>query len=398
MRLTGNSLRAATLALLLAAGVLAGAQLGKIAPLVGWYQDEIGFSLTLIGWLTAMIGIFVALASLPAGWAIDRIGTRTSFFVGAVVLAAGGFGVAALRMPEAILAARLVEGLGYLILVIAIPALLSSVSPPQWRAPALAIWGGFVAVGYALANFLADTVLPQAEPQAFLLLSAVLFAVLAACAAVLLLLTPDWAEPRAEASAPTASLKETMTAPVLLIAATFGIYVVLSIGFFAFMPAFVAGEGAHLLLSAGAIALIVPLGNLLAGILMRGGDARFAALLAFLGFVLTAVAAVPAFGPTSPVVATVGAVLLAISGGVVASALFAAIPLVTPRSGSVAVAIGLVAQTGGIGTLFGPPLAGHIIERYGWTGFAWFLVFSALCGALCLVSLIRRRRAAPHLD
>lgn len=394
MRSTGNFLRAATLALLLAAGVLAGAQLGKIAPLVGWYQDEIGFSLTLIGWLTAMIGIFVALASLPAGWAIDRIGTRVSFFVGAVVLAAGGFAVAALRMPEAILVARLVEGFGYLILVIAIPALLSSVSPPQWRASALAIWGGFVAVGYALANFLADTVLPRADPHAFLLLSAALFAGLAACAAVLLLLTPDWTKSQAATRASAASLRTTVTRSVLLIAAAFGVYVILSIGFFAFMPAFVAGEGAHLLLSAGAIALIVPLGNLLAGILMRGGDARFAALLALLGFVMTAFVAVPAFGPFGPfgpVVSTVGAVLLAISGGVIASALFATIPLVTPQGGSVAVAIGLVAQTGGIGTLFGPPLAGYIIERYGWVGFGWFLVFSALCGALCLMSLVRDR-------
>ena len=33
------------ISLVLAAGVLTGAQLGKIAPLVGWYQSDMGFSL-----------------------------------------------------------------------------------------------------------------------------------------------------------------------------------------------------------------------------------------------------------------------------------------------------------------------------------------------------------------
>ncbi len=56
-----------------------------------------------------------------------------------------------------------------------------------------------------------------------------------------------------------------------------------------------------------------------------------------------------------------------------ASALFASIPFIVRRGGSASVAIGLVAQAGGIGTLFGPPLAGYVIETYGFAGFGWFL-------------------------
>ncbi len=44
-------MRLTTIVVLLLAGILAGTQLGKVAPLVGWYQQEIGFSLVLTGWL-----------------------------------------------------------------------------------------------------------------------------------------------------------------------------------------------------------------------------------------------------------------------------------------------------------------------------------------------------------
>ena len=64
---------------ILLAGVLAGAQLGKIAHVVVWYQGELGLSLTVIGWLTAILGVFVAAVALPAGLVIDRWGLRPSF-------------------------------------------------------------------------------------------------------------------------------------------------------------------------------------------------------------------------------------------------------------------------------------------------------------------------------
>ena len=41
--------RLAVIVVLQLVGILAGVQLGKIAPLVDWYQREVGFSLVLVG-------------------------------------------------------------------------------------------------------------------------------------------------------------------------------------------------------------------------------------------------------------------------------------------------------------------------------------------------------------
>lgn len=389
MKSNGNVRRIAALAMLLLAGILAGAQLAKIAPLVDWYQREAGYSLVTIGWLTSILGLFVALAALPAAFAIDRIGMYASFVGSSAALAVGGVILAAFEAPAAVLAGRLVEALGYLAIVIATPALLAALAPERLKAPALAIWGGFVPLGYAFADFSAAALLPAVRPQAYLMVVALCFAFCAAAAAILALgLKPAGGDARDRAAA---SLGSTFNLPVGAVAASFGAYVVLSLGFFSFLPSF-AGDGTGaILLSAGFVALLVPFGNVLAGILVEGRGARFIAWLTVAGFLASAASAVPFFSSPDPIIATAAAVVFAIAGGVVASALFASIPSVVPAGGSVAVGIGLVAQSGGVGTLVGPPLAGYVISEFAWPGFGWFLAVVSVLGIVCLMPMLRSR-------
>lgn len=389
-----KSRRLAAIAALLLAGIFAGSQLGKIAPLVGWYRDTVGFDLVLIGWLTAAIGVFVALLALPAGWVVGAFGSRRSFYWSAAVLAIGGVGLALLQSPAAILAARLVEGLGYLAIVIAVPAILTSVSRPAWRGAVLALWGGFVPVGFAAADFLAAVLVPAAGQRTYLLAIVGCFVVFAVASALFLARvddeTPDHGGEQEGTARP--GIAASLSPAVIAASLSFGAYVVLSVGFFAFMPTYVAERG-DLLFAAGVFALAVPVGNILASLFMRRGSASMAAWLTVAGFLIAAAAGVSAFVGTGAAVATISALAFAIAGGVAASALFAAIPYIVPKGGSVAVVIGLVAQTGGIGTVFGPPLAAHVIERYGWTGYAWFLAITGIVGALLVVPLLMPRRA-----
>ena len=389
MKPNGNVRRIAALVMLLLAGILAGAQLAKIAPLVDWYQREAGYSLVMIGWLTSTLGLFVALAALPAAFAIDRLGTYASFVGSSAALAIGGVILAAFDAPAAALAGRLVEALGYLAIVIATPALLAALAPERLKAPVLAVWGGFVPLGYAFADFSAAALLPVVAPRTYLMVVALCFALCAAIAAALSAgLKPAGAVATDRSSA---SLGSTFTVPVAAVAAAFGAYVVLSLGFFSFLPSF-AGDGTGaILLSAGFVALLVPFGNVLAGVLVDGRGPRYVAWLTAAGFLASAASAVPFFSSPDPVVATAAAVVFAIAGGVVASALFASIPSVVPVGGSVAVGIGLVAQSGGLGTLVGPPLAGYVISEFAWSGFGWFLAVVSLLGIVCLVPMLRGR-------
>jgi MFS family permease len=381
-----RSARLAAIVLILLAGVLTGAQLGKIAPLIPWYQAELGLSLVASGWLAAILGIFIAIAALPAGWAIDRLGLARSIQIGAVALAIGGIALSASASPAAIFAARLVEAIGYLALCVGLPAALNAISPVSWKGPVLAIWSGFVPLGFATSDFLAASMLPAATPPGFLLTIVLVFAVFATAALILL----RGFDLNVSAGA-AGGIRQTLSRDVVLLAVSFGAFVVLSVSMFTFLPSFVAGDGAHYLVSAGAVALSVPLGNVAASVLVRGKGPAQMARLAIFGFAISALTAVPAFTLASPLLATLSALLLAISGALVASAQFAAIPFLTPRGGSVSVAFGLVAQAGGIGTVFGPPLAAAVAESFGWAGFGWFLAATALVGLACMLPIAGRR-------
>ncbi|WP_274626815.1 MFS transporter [Arvimicrobium flavum] len=384
-------MRLTSIAVLLIAGIFAGAQLGKIAPLVGWYQTEVGFSLVLIGWLTSMIGVFVALVALPAGWGIELFGARRSALVGSLFLAAGALALPLLQSPEAILAARLVEGVGYVILVIALPAVLTSISLPEWRGPVLAIWSCFVPVGFAISDLTAQAMLPGSSPEAYLFVMAAGYAVSATLGLLLLSGVKDATTQDGPRAAPGGMLKSSLGRPVVLVAVSFGLFVVQTLAFFAFMPAFIE-DGGDMLLSAGVIALLVPIGNVLATILVRGASPRKTALLSAACFAIAVLTGYPAFSGASPALATASAVAFVISSGVVGSALYAAIPALVPKGGSVSVAIGLVAQAGGLGTLFGPPLAGWVIENWSWAGLGILLSAAGVVAILVILPNARTQQ------
>lgn len=376
--------RVVLIALILLVGVLTGAQLGKIAPLIPWYTGQLGFSLVAAGWLAAILGVFIATCALPAGWVIDRLGLLRSISLGVAALTIGGVWLAVSLRPADIFAARIIEAVGYLALCVGLPAALDAISPTRWKGPVLAIWSGFVPLGFALSDFLAGSVLPNFGPPTFLLIIILLFAALSLAALLLLR-----GYPIAVPSDGSGSIRATVSKDVVLLAISFGAFVVVSVSMFTFMPAFVAGAGNYYLLSAGTVALCVPLGNVLASVLVGGRGPDFMAKLGAVGFAVSMLAAIPAFALQDPLIATVAALALAISGAVVSSAQFAAIPFSTPRAGSVAVAFGLVCQAGGIGTVFGPPIAAWIIETSGWTGLGYFLAAVSVVGLLTMLPLTR---------
>ncbi|MHB2266735.1 MFS transporter [Aliihoeflea sp. PC F10.4] len=387
-----RALRLTTIVLLLVTGVFTGAQLAKTAPLIGWYVDEIGMTLVEAGWVTALIGIFVALAALPVGVAIARMGPHRSFVVASGLIVPGGFLLAAASEPGMIFGARLLEGAGYVLLCIGLPSLLTVISPLNWRGPVLAIWSGFVPLGYAVSDVLATFVVPAFGAHVYLLTVTLLFAVLALGSNLALRRLSGVPE---ETAVPAGVASGVFSLAVIVVAIAFGIFVLQSVALFTFMPTFAAVPGT-LLFAPAFVALATPLGNAIAGILVAGRGVAFMIALALVAFTVTALAAFVAFVSGGPWPASIGAVFVAIASGVVASVLFAVIPFLVTRAEAVPAAIGLVSQAGGLATLASPPLAAFIIERSGWTGYGWFLTLAGLAGAAVLVPLIAAaKRRAP---
>jgi len=370
--------------LVLLLGFCAGLQLGKIAPITVFLQSRHDYSLTTIGWITALIGLFVALAALPSAKFIDRIGPVTGLKIGAIILTSGA---ALLAVSDGLLphlAARTIEAVGYVLLVIAAPAYLATHAPQRHRPVLLALWGSFVPVGYALANVQAALVVGPLGPTAFLYSAALLLGAFSLAAVVFI---PRKTVPAARGQ--TGGRLSDLSRDPALLAMGFGIYVLLSLSFFTFLPTFLERSGDVPDISPAAIALFVPAGNAVAALLLALVPARHAPALTLMGFALSALCALFLFQASQSAIVLLAYAGFAFLGGIIASMCFGSVPQVASKRFSAAMVVGVIAQAGGIGTIFGPPLAGFVIDSWGWSGLTAFLTALSLTGAVLMIPMIR---------
>ena len=290
--------------------------------------------------------------------------------------------------------ARTVEAVGYVFLVIAAPAYLATHTATSHRPMVLALWGSFVPVGYALANVQEQFVTSTLGQAAFLPSAAVPLILFTVATLILVPTDADAAANRTKdtARASTGAADPAALRGALLLAAGFGIYVLLQMGFFTFLPAFAKSDINADDLSPATIALFVPVGNLAAALLLGVVPARLVPAVALAAFALSAACAMFLFRIDDPAGMPLYAGF-AFLGGIIVSGVFGTVPKAASAGLSAAIVIGLIAQAGGLGTIAGPPLAGFLLDRYGWNALTWLLTGLSIVGTVAMLPLLRTPRS-----
>ena len=142
-------------------------------------------------WLLSVSGAVGAVAGIGVGMMVDRLGPRRMAVLGLAVQAVASAGGAWAAQPTALLASRVVEGLGFQLVVVAVPVLIAGATPARSRATAMAAWSTFMPVGLALALLSGPWLAPTGWAPVWWFASAVAFAVAAAVAR----LTPELQRP-----------------------------------------------------------------------------------------------------------------------------------------------------------------------------------------------------------
>lgn len=396
-------------ALLVATGVVAAAQLGKVPPLVAALQADLGISLVTVGWAMSVITLVSAVLGLAAGGLLGATGMKRALLAALAVTAAGSVLGALADGAPALLAARTLEGAGYLVVTVACPALVAFNASDRGRPLALALWGCFVPAGLALANLAAPAVAalrPEAAEGWRLAFWAGAAAV--AATAVLVAATPmrqPVANPAgpgphggagggAGAGPPVGALARAVVGdlrlalahpPAMLVAGAFFWFAGLHVGFLAMLPAFLIAETGLSPAAAGRIAAASALayipGSLAAGWAMRRGLSP--AGIGIAGYAALAVSAAAALGGVLPVpAAAAAAIALSVAAGMSGAVLFAGAPGCAPSPDRVRLVLGLYAQGGSLGVLLMPPALAWIVQAAGWAAtLPVFALGAALAGA-----------------
>nr|WP_249728839.1 MFS transporter [Acidovorax sp. CCYZU-2555] len=386
------------------AGVTAALHIGKIPPAIPVLQQALGLTLVEAGFLLSMVQLAGMLLGVLLGVAVDGLGLRRSMLIGQLTLCVASLAGIWARAPADLLVLRAVEGLGFLLVVLAAPSLIRQLVPARQLPSFLGLWGAYMPAGAALALLCGPLFMAAWGWQAWW---GLLGALSAAMALWLVLGVPDaGAAPAGPAGAtpePWAQrLRVTLASPgPWLVALAFAMYSSQWLAVVGFLPSVYAQAGVGAVAAGALTALVCAMniiGNVAAGRwLLRGLAAQ---RLLFWGFGSMALTAFLTFSPLlgeAPLLRYAAVLLFSAAGGMVPGTLFSLVVRLAPSAQTVSTTMGWVQQCSATGQFLGPPLVAWVAAQAGGWHATWVVTGAASLIGLWLASRLGARAAlAPQ--
>lgn len=378
-------------------GVVAALHVWKLAPALPTLSAELGLTLVQAGFLLSVVQVAGMLLGTVFGLFGDRIGLRRAMALGLGLLTAGSAVGLLSSGYWPLLATRVVEGVGFMLIAVCAPALIRRTVPPGRVSLLVGLWGTHIPVAAAasilLGGLLSDSLGWRTWWGAA--------AVLSGLAAVVVVLVLPADAPHTSVHGVRQRLALTLRSPgPWLVALVFCMYTAQWNGVVQFLPSMYADAGIDAATAAWLSALVAgvnAVGNLAAGRAMQRGVRPV--VLWCLGFAVLGVTAVVAFGiaprldPAVEFGVRYGALLVfSTVGGIVPATTIASLMRVAPTPTTIATTLGLGTQLNALGQFAGPPAVAAVAQATGTWDLTW-----TVTGALTAVGVLGALLASRYL-
>lgn len=383
------------------AGVCAALHVGKLPPAIPVLREALGVSLVQAGFLLAIVQFAGMSLGLAIGLAADGLGLKRSLVSGHFLLGLASAMGGTAQNAEALLAWRIVEGLGLLLATMPAPSLIRQLVPPERLAGTLGLWGAYMPCGAATALLCGPPIMAALGWSAWWWMLSALSLGMAAWLARAL---PHDGQRKLTGAAPgehwTLRLRQTLAARgPWLVALAFAMYSGQWLAVVGFLPSVYAQAGIPAALGGAltALAALVNIGgNIAAGrLLQRGWRPQHLLWIGFGTMGLMSVAAFAGAPPTglSPLHRYGAVLLFSLVGGVIPGTLFSLAVALAPTPRTVSTTVGWMHQCSSLGQFAAPPAVAWVAARlHGWQG-TWYV--TAACAALgALVAALIARQLA----
>ncbi len=375
-----------------AGGLAAGAYMTKVPPALPALRADLGLALVESGLIQTMLYTIGAAAGVFFGVLAERAGVKRAALAGLGLMVAGALLGALAGGYGALLASRFLEGVGFLLFVVAAAPLLAAATLPQDRATAFSIWSSYMPTGGTLALLVAPFALSGFGWRGLWL---ALAAYTALCAVLLARRVPPAAFGGGIGS--LRLLAESLARPgSLALCAGFICYVGQWTSVMTWLPTFVvdqrrASPSAAALLTAAFVAINIP-GNQLGGLLLKRGVPR-SAVMAGGAFAMGA-SAVAFLAPAAPDALRVACVMaFSTLGGVIPAAVFSGTTVHAKSPQHIGTTNGMVMQASHGAQFAIPILIAWVASRSGgWGASLQVMVALALIGVAAALIVGRFER------
>jgi cyanate permease len=380
----------------MAAGVVGAAQVGKGAAALPVLQDQFGLSASAAAWYLSAMSALGAIGGALLGWMGQALGFRRQVLLGLVTITVTNIAGAALHSTAALLATRVGEGLGFILVVLSAPGLLAGLSAPAHRRLVVGAWGAYMPVGSGLAALLVPPAIVAVGWPGAWLLDALLAAVAALAVARWVPAVP--AVPARRLPGVAGLVRAVRSPGVRCLAVVFALYAGQYLAVLGLFPAMLVRDGAMSLRTAGVLSGLAFLanapGNLAGAYLQHRRIPRWRLIVA--GSLCMATTVWIGQDSGLPPAVRIGAVaLFSFTAGLVPSSAFTGVTALTGGTSAAGASVGLLMQGSSVGQLLVPPLVVAVGSAFAsWTAQPAALACLAVLALLGGV-LYRRWDARP---
>lgn len=370
--------------IILTCGIVAALHLGKAAIAIPLLQADLGLDLAQAGWLTGIFAVIGLLGGAPAGALAAAAGDRRALLLGLGTTAVAGAAGAIAPSFAALLTSRLLEGLGFLLIIVAGPAILERLTTGPERDKAFSLWSCFMPCGIALAMVGG----PLFQSWQWFWWSSSGLAVIAAVAVTCCI--PHGVSSGLQRRLLGNIRRVLYSRSTVLLAVVFALYSLMFFALFSFLPVLLMERMDISYRSAGLLSALASAvnasGNLAAGYLLVRGAGR-GALILFASGVMGAAGLGIFLGLFEPLTTFLLCLFFSAVGGLIPATLLASVPLAARETPLVPIAVGLMMQGSNLGQLLGPVLVGGVTAAFGWSAAAPVVLVAAMAAGVTALFL-----------
>lgn len=326
-----------------AAGLAAGAQMGKVPPMLPALRADLGLTLVESGFIQTMMYTIGATAAVFGGALADRFGQKRFALAGLACMVLGGVLGALAGDYPVLLVSRFFDGTGFILLTVSAASLIVAATEPHDRPSAFSLWACYMPTGGTLIMLAAPLALATLGWRS-LWIALAAYSLL--CAFLVVRYVPAPSLGRTVGS--LRLLAESVTRPgILALCVVFMCYVGQWTSLMTWLPTFAVEEraasaAAASWLTAAFVAANIP-GNLLGGYLLKWGMKRWVVMCS--GAAAMAVTAVGVLASAAPDGLRFACVLaFSLLGGMIPGAIFSATPVHAKSHQHVGTTNGMIMQ------------------------------------------------------